>query len=280
MSLNPKLAPRIVRLLQAQSRNYLRCLLAARARPQRAPVHALRVATRRLQALLGLLRPICADARDPEFERTLQQIFKSCGRLRDLQVMRRTIAAAAGRYPDTAPFLAHIDRRLAKARGRLEQRLAVAHPRRLRRQSGALTMALATALATPAARARAAARLARQLERARGAAQGARHGLGATDPTSLHRARIVLKSCRYEAELLRSLGLGVRAAEVRQLQRHQDALGAITDRDRLLERLQAFTRKHPEARRGLGPFGAAIRRERRALARRCLRAASSATTAV
>ncbi len=268
MPVSPIDAPRIVRLLRAESRNYLRRLLAARARPQRAPVHALRVATRRLQALLGLLQPICAGARDPELERTLRAIFESCGRLRDLQVMRRSVAAAADRYPQAAPFLAHIDRRRAKARRRLQQRLATAHPRRLRRQLDALAVAIAAALATPAARARAASLLAQQLARTRRAAQRARRGIGSAAAQPLHRARIALKSRRYEAELLRSLGIGARAADARQLQRRQDALGAITDCDRLLERLQAYCRKHPAASRALAPFGAAVRRQRRTLARR------------
>jgi CHAD domain-containing protein len=273
MPLTPIDAPRVVRLLQARSRNYLRRLLAARARPQRAPVHALRVATRRLQALLGLLGPICADARDREIARSLRGTFKSCGRLRDLQVMRRTVAAAASRHPPAAPFLAYIDRRLAKARGRLEQRLAAAHPRRLGRQLNSLAVAVAAALATPAARARAAVHLARRLERTRRAVRTAGRGSSAADAKSLHRARIALKTRRYEVELLHSLAVGARATEVRQLQRHQDALGAITDRDRLLERLQAFARKHPLEGRALASYGADVRRERRTLARRYLQAA-------
>jgi CHAD domain-containing protein len=261
-------AARSVRLVQAESRNYLRRLRAARARPQRAPVHALRVATRRLQALLDLLRPIGADAQDREFERSLRRIFKDCGHLRDLQVMRRNVAAATDRYPETAAFLVYLDQRLAKARGRLQHRLKAAHPRRLRRHLDALAVALAGTLAQPSVRARAGARLAQRLQHTRRGMRAARRRIGATDARALHRTRIALKACRYEAELLGSLGIGARATEVRQLQRRQDALGAITDRDRLLEQLRSFARRHPKAGRALAGFGADVRQERRTLARR------------
>jgi CHAD domain-containing protein len=250
------------RLARSQSRRYVGRFRAARAYPGRSAVHALRTATRRLLALLLLIEAGLAAAGDPELERLLRRPFKACGKVRDLQVMTRSVRVSRIRHPEVAPFLRHLEQRLARQRRRLLERLAEAHPRRLERAFRDLAARIEAGPLPTARPDPLAALLARELARTRQAAEAASRAGSASDVASIHRARLAIKCHRYQAELLRRMHAPFAAPGIEQLRRFQAALGAIADDTALLESLDAYATAHPKAGVKLARYRLRIERGR------------------
>jgi CHAD domain-containing protein len=250
------------RLIRSQSRRYQKRFRAARAYPGQSAVHALRTATRRLLALLLLIEAGLAAAGDPELERLLRRPFKACGKVRDLQVMSRRVRASRIRYPQVAPFLRHLEQRLARQRRRLRERLAEAHPRRLERAFGDFAARIESGPLTPARPDPLGVLLERELARTRHAAEAASKAGSAADVASIHRARLAIKCHRYQAELLRRLHAPFASQGIEQLRRFQAALGAIADDTALLASLDAYATLHPKAGAKLARYRLRIERAR------------------
>lgn len=266
------LQPRLSRLVLEQSEYYLRALIAARKRPRRAAVHAVRVATRRLLAMRELLKFVDPGARSGRLELYLGEPFRPCGRLRDLQVIQRRVRLLLPRFPEAQKFLQALERRERKARDRAARALDGAHPRRIARLLTGLAARLDELTTDRAGRSRAMRRVELRIRAAHRAAKEARIRAKTGDPDLIHLARLALKSHRYMAELAEPLGLHVGSSGVESLSRLQAAMGEITDRTMLLHALDAHRDRHPRAGPRLAHLRAFIERERGRLIARYLAA--------
>lgn len=273
------LQPRRSRLVLEQSECYVRALVAARKRPRRAAVHAVRVATRRLLAMRELLRFVDPGAGTGRLELYLGEPFRPCGRLRDLQVIQRRVRMLLPRFPEAQKFLQALERRERKARDRAARALDGAHPRRIARLLASLASRLDELTTDRAGRNRAMRRVELRIRAAHRAAKEARARAKSGDPDLIHRARLALKSHRYMVELAESLGLHFVASEVESLSRLQAEMGEITDRTMLLHALDAHRDKHPRAGARLAHLRAYIERERNKLISRYLAAETGASSA-
>jgi CHAD domain-containing protein len=260
----------LARITRSQALLYLRLIAAARADPTTSNVHALRATTRRVQALLSLLGAIESVAQRRKFSNTLRGPFKACGRVRDLQVMRRSLRTRLISHPELAPLLKHLEQRLRRERRRLGKQLADAHPRRIERRLRKLAVAIENASPPPGRRDRTAILLRSELERSRHSALSAANAATASDADSLHEARLAFKHYRYQIELCKPLSLRFTSPDIRQLRRFQDALGGITDRQIMLRSIDAYMRAHPKAGRRLLPYRAQTEHARQRLIERYL----------
>lgn len=257
-------------VIRAQSRRYLKSFKAVRRNASTAHVHALRTATRRVLAALSLTAAIYPQGSHRKLEAALQGPFKSCGHLRDLQLMKRVVSSFRRRHPEVAQLLAYIGRLLEKQQQRLTRRLARAHPRRMEHTLQKLAARI-EAGSKASVRGRSTTQLlTRELERSRRSMETLRRHATASNADSLHRARLAFKAHRYQLELVKPLLAPFPASHIRQLRQFQTALGAITDRTTLLRAIDDFREKNPRSAGDILPYRERIERERRRLIGRYL----------
>ena len=79
----------------------------------------------------------------------------------------------------------------------------------------------------------------------------------------MHRARLMVKVYRYQLEVASLLGVPTSRAELPELRRVQQSLGAVTDLSLLLTELERFTSRYPRAGQRLEGVQKRLKRERR-----------------
>jgi CHAD domain-containing protein len=196
-------------------------------RPEPASVHQMRVAVRRLRALLSAFRSVLPKAERKSVAGDLKRLQKCLGPARDLDVFldevlpvvalasARTILAAAARVPHRRGY------------ARVGKTVAGPIPKRL--QSG--FAALADALRASPAGARSGRELGRKvLERRHRALVKRLDAAKARSDAQLHALRIRIKKLRYAVEFFRPLMPkgGVKAFHA-ALAESQDVLGVFND---------------------------------------------------
>jgi CHAD domain-containing protein len=97
--------------------------------------------------------------------------------------------------------------------------------------------------------------------------------MAAGDAKALHRARVAIKIYRYQLELAGSLGVIMRAGDLRTMRRLQKELGAVTDLELLRRELKRCARRHPGHGRAVAVIRGRLERERRRRYQRALAAA-------
>jgi CHAD domain-containing protein len=218
------------------------------APPEKArPVHRARVATRRLQALLRILRRYGKRRAFRRHGRTLSSVRRSVGAVRDLDVQRDlVITLLRGRDVPSRRLLLTMQRR--RKRAHEEARRALTDPetvlamevlRRFLREGGGLR----PRTVTPRRARRVLRRAQREVDR--------RLAFAEQEPSmeNLHELRIALKRQRYQVELLGAVAGSDGAVpeesdgrRVAILTRLQDLLGASHDADVLAGEIAALPR--------------------------------------
>jgi len=259
----------LAQVLVAESRHYRKSFRAARTEASPGHVHDLRTATRRVRAALSLAAALHPQAKLHELQAELRGPFKACGRLRDLQLMKRVVGRQRGRHQELGALFMHVAALLEQQRRRLGRRLANGHPRRLERRLRGLAAEVEDAAPNRAAGAKQS--LVRALKRSERDMVARQRLATAADPVSLHRARLAFKARRYQLELVRPV-LSPLAADmqIRRLRRLQAALGAITDRTALLRVIDEFAGVDLPSRAALRAFRQRIEGERQRLIARYL----------
>jgi CHAD domain-containing protein len=215
-------------------------VLAALEQGDVTALHRARVASRRLRELLPVLQLESAVAR--KLNRRLRKVTSRLGNVRELDVLlllidelhvsRRARGAALSRVGIT------VAKGRDEARKRLASKLPIANMSRLGRKLDRLVEELRS---TEESSSKTAARHWRWAAEARVAGRASRlteaiQEAGAVYlPERLHAVRIALKKLRYAVELLREIGAGVTAADLRALKRGQDLLGRMHDLQVLME---------------------------------------------
>jgi CHAD domain-containing protein len=223
------------RVLQEQARTMRRYAQKVRRGKDPEDVHQMRVASRRLRAVLRELRSHLVV--DPRIRRGLRWLAGRLGAVRDTDVILALLeehrgAARGVEAQRHAALVAELERRRGKARRRL--RAALAEPRYRR-----LTTRLRRSAAAPATTGQADATAARVLTDAleRMAGELERHpAMAATTPSAdeLHALRIAFKRTRYVLDLHAAVGGPAYDVERRLACELQDVLGALHDHDLLL----------------------------------------------
>jgi CHAD domain-containing protein len=249
--------------------NLTRELAAARAGKARG-VHQLRVATRRLRALLALFE----DALPPRVARALAgdlaELARAAGPVRDLDVLAKAVAKRGAKVDPAlelavATILRHVRERRAAAHAALAAALDEPRVGRLTERLAALARgrgggpplhAVATGLVRPLVQ--------KCLRAGRGVGDAA-------SPAAVHRLRIRTKRARYALEALVPAGGDATRKLARRLARLQRLLGdqrdATTQRAWLADAASAFV-GDAEALVAAGAVGEALRRRTKRLAKR------------
>jgi CHAD domain-containing protein len=119
----------LVAALRAETIGYLRAMESARATRQ-GDIHELRIATRRMLALVAFAAALAPSGKWRVLERELRRPFKACARLRDLQATRAQLRKMRGRGAVLQLMLAEMNEAVRRHRRRTAEHLAAARPRR------------------------------------------------------------------------------------------------------------------------------------------------------
>jgi len=190
--------------------------------------HQLRVASRRLRALLWAYRPLLPKGFAEQWRQTFGEVATAVGSARDWDIILKALATALPPEQPSLPSLLHaLEQASQRARHDGRHALAALAPVQLVATfRGALTGATTTESSTakpldefaPARVDAASRRLDKQLERALGGSI-----------KELHRTRIQIKRLRYVLEYFSPLLAKAAHKRIKRLTGLQDALGELND---------------------------------------------------
>jgi CHAD domain-containing protein len=243
-----------VAALRAETANYQHALAAALTARQ-GDVHELRIATRRMLALVEFAAVLAPSGKWRALQRELRRPFRKCARLRDLQATRVHLRRMRAANPALQIALLEMNGDVRRHRRRTANQLAAVQSRKTCQKIMRLARRGSVALPVGAA-------VNACLDSSRRAVRAARRRMANGGLRELHRARVAIKVCRYQLELAGALGAGPPVAELRTMRRLQKEFGAITDLELLRRELKRCARRHPGQRCALAGIRRRIERER------------------
>jgi CHAD domain-containing protein len=206
-------------------------------------VHDLRIATRRLLALIDLLRaislakyPARADSRLQKLRRAFKDQLDSLDDLRDAQVMLSEISEILATLPELVPlqkFLQKREKRLLKA---AERDVRAFKTRLILRQIENIR----AGLADPAASLDLTACLLSAIDEACIMVSQRKGRVNPTEPASIHRVRVAFKKFRYMLEIVHPILPGFPETQLKDMNNYQTMMGEIQDVEVMLQTLENF----------------------------------------
>jgi CHAD domain-containing protein len=203
-------------------------------------IHDLRVATRRLLAVLDLADAVLPGEVGPRSRRVLRRNLRSFSPLRDCHVRILTLRGLTRRFTVSRPMLREarvLEKELIREAARVIARFDAAS---FGREVSAIAESLASLEETPAQAQAAAAVLAGVAAKKylRVASRGRK--LSAGDTKTIHRLRVAFKEYRYTLEALLPLFHGVGKAHMKTMSAFQDRMGEIQDIEVLIAAVGRF----------------------------------------
>ena len=214
--------------LKKLRRRYRKRLVRCQGKFSEASVHDLRIETRRMLAMLDLLRALHFPDSLRKTRRTFKQRLDAFDELRDTQVQLLLLKPLWRDFPEAREFdlvLRRREKRLIGELGReikrmkhvrLEHRLK-ALEKQLRKSTGAKAPQIASALAAAA------------LCEAFNHAVTLRQRIRRSHTETIHRLRVSFKRFRYMSELLQPLFPRLTSKRLRAMQDFQGLMGDIQD---------------------------------------------------
>src|SRR2546426_314677 len=222
---NPKTEDRVRDIIASSGRKVVKARRRVLNGKDGEAIHDLRVATRRLQAALGVFASCLPERRRRRLEKLAREIRRGLGARRNAWgLLRLLVRFRAGLVPDERKFVDALARSLKQAARPLEPTDRKRLPGIRGRLRRVLEDATGCAVVPPRPVVRA------QVDAVLTARGAAREG----DPEAMHRLRIAIKRYRYSLEVLAEAGvpgLGAAILEARALQRE---LGRLHDLDVLI----------------------------------------------
>lgn len=205
-------------------------------------VHDLRVAIRRLIAVVDMGRVVTGQKKIKKSQSLLKSHLDAFDHLRDTQVQLVIAEEIQSELPEIAVYIARLREREKKQSQHLEKRIKDFHSSRVSHQVARLTdvlLAQNTPEAQTAIWAAVDAAYARVVQRQRAVLP--------EDTTTIHRMRLAFKKFRYRVELVYDLLPNAPEDLLRRLHDYQSAMGEIQDAEVGLQMLNEFMiRSHAE----------------------------------
>jgi CHAD domain-containing protein len=202
-------------------------------------VHDLRVASRRMLALMELLRCLAPSPRLQKLRREFKIQLDGFDELRDTQVMLSEISEHLVELPALRPFQEHLGRRerklLKAARKFIENQDIPSTARRLKKARAQIA-APGQPHADPLM----------AVDEAFAAAWQRFQSVDPASPATIHRVRVAFKKFRYMVELVGPLTPGLPEQLPGEMHTYQTLMGDIQDAEVFLHSLEDFAEDHPE----------------------------------
>lgn len=199
-------------------------------------VHDLRVATRRLLAVLEVLRSVAPHPRVKKARRLLKDQLDALDDLRDTQVMLVEVSEVAAELPELKPFQEHLFKRekrlLREARKSIRGLKTAGLKERLAKSRAALEENFTGRKVT--------ASLLAAVDQGFARAQQAYREIDAADSASIHRFRVTFKKFRYMVEIVQPVLKGYPEIQLKLMHDYQSRMGDVQDAEVFLRALTEF----------------------------------------
>ncbi len=227
-----------------------------RRKPSHQHIHALRIETRRLLALVTLASAI---GRIPtgKIRRRLNHQLRATAKPRESHVQTRTLKNLMPEHPELRALCQFLKKRERRANKDVDKKIT---RRKLAKHLGQLIRTVDESAETPFAGA-----TVNQAWRDALSQLADATAAGGSSPDELHRARLAVKNVRYLAELFQSTLPGSSRRWIATLRRRQQLLGKIHDLDQLHRRLDRYLGKRKSKRRALQSVEIRFARQRQRL---------------
>ena len=258
------LAMHLAGRVAAVRRRYRKRLDCCHRKFSEAAVHELRIETRRVLALLDLLKALSIDDLLKKPRKTFKRRLDAFDTLRDTQVQLRLLKPLWRDYPEARELrslLRDHEKRLVAKLARKIEATKYGRPNRRFRQIQETLRDCLDAPANAASDTLASAVLREAFNRVAALRRQMRRG----DTATIHLARVAFKRFRYMSELLRPFLPSLTPGRLNRMRRYQAMAGDIQDLEVLLARLSELVRER-ELR------AASVRRLRKELLRQRRRA--------
>ncbi len=222
-------------------------LAKTRKRATEKAVHDLRVSTRRLIAVMEVIRTIIPTADLSRARKDLKRLLNALSGLRDIQVQIKTVRTMVGEFPAMNLFLTLLMVREKHFLGREHSALFDIELGQIEDGIAEAGKALKKVLADPILRSAVGAiaegKLAQAFSRAVQLKPAALSGKG----NRIHRLRIAFKRFRYSVEAMEAMFPNVTPRTLKAMNTYQVRMGSIQDIDVLTANVREYARKHPGA---------------------------------
>lgn len=229
----------LVEALDARWLKYNSNLEACRQEFSEAAVHDVRVSTRRLLALVDLLRALSPHPHLKELRRVLKDQLDSYDDLRDTQVMLLKVSAALGQVPELTSCEEHLRQRETKLLRRAAKQVAALDLTGLTQHIQAARQALLASTDQQALRHT----LLQSVDQAYSVVLRRYNKVDASQPATIHRLRVSFKKLRYMLEIIQPLLPEIPARNFKDMHAYQTAMGDIQDLEVLLAALADFAKR-------------------------------------
>ena len=207
-------------------------------------VHDLRVAARRLLALVDLLRMLSAQMKMLRLLKKLRNAFKkqldSLDDLRDTQVMLLGLSKTQEILPELAHFQAALQKREQGLLGRAQVDVEKFQLDKIFQRIEALQVSLQA----PAFGQELEAHILEGVDDIYFSIKRRMSKVDAAQPATIHRVRIAFKKFRYVIEIIHPLLPDFPESQFERMHDYQSAMGDIQDAEVLLTALETYSAKH------------------------------------
>jgi len=219
--------------IRTMRRRYRKRLVQCQEKFSETSVHDLRIETRRMLALMDLLRALHFEDSLRKTRRIYKRRLDAFDELRDTQVQLVLLKPLRTDFPEARDFDLVLRRREKRLIGelrreikrmkqvRLERRLKVLE-KRFREYTGAKSPKRTKQLASAA------------LREAYQDVEGLRQRIRRSRTETIHRTRVAFKRFRYVSELMRPLFPKLKVTQLRRMQAYQGLMGDIQDMEVLI----------------------------------------------
>lgn len=212
-------------------------------------VHDVRVASRRLNSILGLAAELIGRKPVQSIRQELSEMRRALGEIRDLHIQAEYLAQHSDTLPAMAGRLESLRAREARALKKALRQLSAVKKRKLARRLEGIDALVAALVESAENWQDCLGMLSRATAERFAAVLAQRDQTNAEEPTSLHRLRVAFKKFRYRAEVVGQLEEPPRAAEhgeaMKTLQR---TLGELQDLEVITCGLESYWLANPPNR--------------------------------
>ncbi len=229
----------LVEALDARWLKYYNNLEACRQAFSEEAVHDVRVSTRRLLALVDLLRALPNSPPLKNLRRAFKEQLDGYDDLRDTQVMLLKVSEALAALPELAPYEQYLKQREEKLLQRAAKQVEALDLTSLTQHIEAAHQALLTPTDEEALRQT----LLQSVDETYGAVLRRYSKVDASQPSTIHRLRVAFKKLRYMLEIIQPFLPGVPARLFKDMHAYQTAMGDIQDMEVLLAALAGYAKR-------------------------------------
>lgn len=221
-------------------KNYLTELKRCRMEFSNEAVHDLRVATRRIMAIVHLLHSISPRSRLKKIIRTLKEQLDELDDLRDTQVILAEVSETIQELPELQTFQKQQQRIEEKLFRSLRKKVTKfdSHElsRRIHKTRDSIHIDTEDEMKPQVLRA---------IDDAYWVAAQRLERVDLSRPPTIHRVRIAFKTFRYMVEVMHPLLAGFPDANLKQMHEYQSLMGEVQDAEVFIQTLKEFSEHSP-----------------------------------